>query len=94
MSRLPFEKEDQSRDFLDIGVKFIDALLIIAALLCFLALLTWMQHRDLEDQVETHKTESRRVTSMLADCMNGKPLFDYNTNTAYFCDRAIAVKNP
>lgn len=93
MSRLPFEKEED-RDLLDIGVTFIEGLIVILGLLCFLALLTWMQHRDLEDQVETHKTESRRVTSMLADCMNGKPLFDYATNTAYFCDRAIAVKNP
>lgn len=70
----------------------IDGIIIILALLCFLLLITWMQTRDLEDKVEIHKIESKRVTSMLADCLNGKALFDYNTNTALFCSKALEMK--
>jgi len=66
--------------------------IIVAVLLCFLVLLSWMKTKDIEDAVEFHRTEARRVTIMLASCMNGKALVDKKTNTAYFCNRVVEMK--
>ena len=83
---------DDDKPPIDLHLRFLDALIIVLCILCFLALLTWAQNRDIEDAVEMHKQEASRVTKMLADCLNGLPLYDKNTNTALFCDKPIEVK--
>lgn len=77
----------------DLRMRFLDALILIVGLLCFLVLLTWMQERDAGTQlVELHRAEAKRVTGLLASCLNGKPIVDRKTNTAYFCGKPYEVQ--
>lgn len=69
----------------------IDGLIIILGLLIFLVLISWAQKRDLDDAVAWQKEQAQRAMGMLADCMNGKALYDKKSNKAYFCDKAIEV---
>jgi len=84
-----FENMDEPPPRPNLWPRFLDAAVIIVL---FLALLIWMQYRDLKAEVETHKHEAKRVTSMLAQCMNGKALYDRQHEIAYFCGKVIEVK--
>jgi len=69
----------------------LDATVIIGVIL-FFALLAWMSLRDAEAAVEFHKQQATRYSAMLAQCMNGKVLFDKTHDTAYFCGKTLEVK--
>ena len=66
-------------------------LIIILGLLIFLVLLSWAQKRDFDDAVQWQKEQTQKAMGMLADCMNGKALYDKKSNKAYFCEKAIEV---
>ena len=69
----------------------LDGLIIILSLLIFLMLISWAQARDVEDAVAWQKEQATKTMGMLADCMNGKALYDKKSNKAYFCGKAIEV---
>lgn len=69
----------------------LDALIVITALFLFLALLSWMQQKDLEDAVQYQKERAQRYSHMLAQCMNGEMLYDKLGNKLYACDRVIEI---
>lgn len=74
-----------------IWATLIDGFIIILGLLIFLVLISWAQNRDLEDAVQWQKEQAQKAMGMLADCMNGKALYDKKSNKTYFCDKAIEV---
>ena len=76
---------------LDLRMRVLDALLIIVGILLFVALLGYMQQRDLNDAVETHRAAAKKAETMLAQCLNGKALYDAKDKRAYFCGRAVEV---
>lgn len=69
----------------------IDGLIIILGLLIFLVLISWAQKRDFDDTVQWQKEQTQKAMGMLADCMNGKALYDKKSNKAYFCGKAIEL---
>ena len=72
----------------DLWIRIIDGCILIAGLLILLSIITWAQARDEEDRV----ADKQNYAAMLASCMNGEALFDYNTDTAYFCSKPLEVK--
>ena len=69
----------------------IDGFIIILGLLIFLVLISWAQKRDFDDAVQWQKEQTHKAMGMLADCMNGKALYDKKSNKVYFCGKAIEV---
>jgi len=70
----------------------VDGAIVIAVMLCLLKLVTWGSAEDIESAVDFHKKEATRVTHMLAECMNGKALYDKTHNVAYFCGKVLEMK--
>lgn len=78
----------------DHRLRVLDAAIIVAGLLCFLALLSWASQRDIDAAVEMHKAAAQRYAAMLAQCLNGGTLYDRANNTAHFCTKVVSVRNP
>lgn len=72
----------------EIWIRIIDGCILIAGLLVLLSIITWTQNRDEEDR----RAEEQSYAAMLAACMNGEALIDYNTNVAYFCGKPTEIK--
>ena len=75
----------------DLRFRLIDALIIIVGLLCFLALITWAQNKDVEDAVEYQKETANRYAHMLATCTNGGAVIDRVARKAHFCGKTVEV---
>lgn len=71
--------------------RLLDALIIIAGLFCFLAILSWAQQKDLDDAVAYHKEQAQRYSHLLAQCMNGKILYDKRSDKLYACEKVVEV---
>ena len=65
---------------------------IVIGVLLFLLVVAVMQNRDLATRAEDHEAASARYAHMLALCMNGGALYDKTSDTAFFCDKVIAMK--
>ena len=82
-------------------IKVVDAAVLLAVILVFVALIGWMQARDAEDQIRIQKemtaqkeARANRYARMLADCLNGRAILDRASNTALFCTPAVSIKGP
>lgn len=71
--------------------RLLDALIVIAGLFLFLVLLSWAQQKDYDDAVQYQKEQAQRYSHMLAQCMNGKMLYDKTSDKLYACDRVIEI---
>jgi len=76
---------------LDLRYRLIDALIIVVGLLIFLVLVTWAQQRDIDDAVQYQKEAATRYAHMLAQCMNGKLLYDKSGDKLYACDKVVEI---
>ena len=71
-------------------VRLIDGGILIGTMLLLLALWSWMQERDAQDQERQPKEIN--YAAMLAECLNGGTLIDHATDTAYFCSKPMEIK--
>lgn len=74
--------------------KLQDLGLILAMSSTLLSVLFLLHNLDMREQLKIANDQKLRYSGMLARCMNGGTLFDSLSNTAFFCDRVIAVRNP
>jgi hypothetical protein len=56
------------------------------------ALVGWKKHSAAQRALSDQKVETSRYTALLASVMNGAPLYDRASGTAYFFDKPTAVK--
>jgi len=76
---------------IDLRYRLIDGLILVIGLLIFLALVSWMQQKDLNDALEFQKETAQRYAHMLAQCMNGKILYDKRSDRLYACDKVLEI---
>lgn len=90
--RMFYEKPEPEDSNVDLLVKALDAAVIITVLLVLLALYSWMQVCNLEDEAAYQRAKAENATAMLAECFNGGALYDKKTSIAYFCDKPLEVQ--
>lgn len=68
---------------------FFSAVMIIAAALAVLAVYSWVQTRDLQEQESHHKQiseENKKLKTLLADLLNGVPVRDGASGVVMFVE--------
>lgn len=72
--------------------RFREALYINVIAAAILPAVVLSYHAYMDNKVKLAQVKAYKFSSMLAACMNGKPLFDYVSKTTFFCEKVVAVK--